>query len=629
MNITADLGDQIPVPSFLVSENSRNEEMFRGLLQLIGTQKLDLSVPRTPESLFLWFGMENSLYILIQNWFTCQLPQMDETMIKEFVALALELTAHRPDVHGSFYDLHNLQQREAYATCHKCSSSRPFLLPSSMGLHNSVHHNCDIPLTCPVTAEKIETAVWEIFLAHKSQCQPSPAKRGRTRLTTDQLAILRSNFDLDASPSDDTVTSICAKTGLKEKVVKHWFRNTLFKERQRSKENPSNFSFSSTDVNPDVEECEKSGWVIEVQQTEASARSTTRPPTKRIRTAISQNQQALLAGYFQVDQNPSRRQMDAISSKVGLPKRVVQVWFQNARSRERKLGPVTSSSASRYPSCQQQQQQMNPTLEAPVVPLPYIVPPRESSTQPPSLGHYDCHVSGPNASNAFSESSPISSDLLKQFIMQLLQNQIPPLGAPPPPLPFEVDELDSPLDLTTGSSRSNDQESPHSENHSPVTSSVATEARPENFCRRNRTSISLSQARFMQSFFMHHKTPTICECENIGRAIGLSRRVVQVWFQNQRAKEKKIARTTAVCGEGVAHQQSLESLPLVEAVKGSECKLCNSMISSSGAEEGTALIEHIFSKTHMDRLLMEICQMERWSLPTEKRTLGSSQAQQQ
>lgn len=32
------------------------------------------------------------------------------------------------------------------------------------------------------------------------------------------------------------------KSGLPQKVIKHWFRNTLFKERQRNKDSPYNFS---------------------------------------------------------------------------------------------------------------------------------------------------------------------------------------------------------------------------------------------------------------------------------------------------------------------------------------------------------------------------------------------------
>jgi len=67
-------------------------------------------------------------------------------------------------------------------------------------------------------------------------------KRGRTRINDDQLTVLRAHFDISNSPSDDQVAAMVGRTSLPAKVIKHWFRNTLFKERQRSKDSPYNFS---------------------------------------------------------------------------------------------------------------------------------------------------------------------------------------------------------------------------------------------------------------------------------------------------------------------------------------------------------------------------------------------------
>lgn len=87
-----------------------------------------------------------------------------------------------------------------------------------------------------------------------------PQRRSRTRLSEAQLAVLRSYFDINNSPSEEKIMEICTKTGLPGKVVKHWFRNTLFKERQRTKDNPYNFSVPpSTSI--DLEEYEKTGRV--------------------------------------------------------------------------------------------------------------------------------------------------------------------------------------------------------------------------------------------------------------------------------------------------------------------------------------------------------------------------------
>ena len=39
---------------------------------------------------------------------------------------------------------------------------------------------------------------------------------------------------------------------------------------------------------------------------------------------------------YQIESNPSRKMLEQIANEVGLRKRVVQVWFQNTRARERK-----------------------------------------------------------------------------------------------------------------------------------------------------------------------------------------------------------------------------------------------------------------------------------------------------
>ncbi|PAA58747.1 hypothetical protein BOX15_Mlig032440g2 [Macrostomum lignano] len=85
-------------------------------------------------------------------------------------------------------------------------------------------------------------------------------KRARTRITEDQLRVLKANFNLNSSPNDQLIAQMSGDTGLPVKVIKHWFRNTLFKERQRCKDSPYNFSIPpATQLN--LEEYEKTGKV--------------------------------------------------------------------------------------------------------------------------------------------------------------------------------------------------------------------------------------------------------------------------------------------------------------------------------------------------------------------------------
>ena len=71
---------------------------------------------------------------------------------------------------------------------------------------------------------------------------------------------MRSYFNINNPPNDETITEIINKTELDKKTVKHWFRNTLFKERQRCKDSPYNFNIPpETSLN--IEEYEKTGKI--------------------------------------------------------------------------------------------------------------------------------------------------------------------------------------------------------------------------------------------------------------------------------------------------------------------------------------------------------------------------------
>ncbi|VDK31496.1 unnamed protein product [Taenia asiatica] len=618
MNITAD-----PLCSWLNSPNLQNSELLQELVRLVDEQKQQINAPRTCDGLFAWFGADNSFCSFIICWLKYQFPQMGGTISDEFVALVLELIAQQPSVSGRFSDLRELQQRQAFSTCQQCSPPRPFLLPSSMSLHFNIHHNEELPALILEAVKKMENTVIEVVRAlQPQQFQVSPMKRGRTRLSVNQLEVLRSTFCSSNQLTEAAIADICEKTGLKEKVVKHWFQNTLFKERQRFKDDPSTLDISQPPSNQ-ASATEHSDEMQLMERTTKPASS-----TKRFRTPISSIQQTVLLQYFQADQNPSRRQMDIISSKVNLPKRVVQVWFQNARSRERRTFIKHASHQSQSPK---------PNFFRPSFSTPPWQP-REASTQATTPSELKCSVSGAKPTNA--QLDLTSVERLQQIFNRILA-QIPPLGIiqlPPsapgqpavtstpqqlPSQPFENYEMDSPLDLSTVPYRSNDNQSSTVQNLSPHASSTVSvnETRSDTFCRRNRTSISSTQARFMQWFFQHHKTPTICECENIGRAIGLSRRVVQVWFQNQRAKEKKLARATAICSEASLNQPKVDSQFLLE---GNECKLCDVKIKRMSEEDTAAVTEHIFSKAHIDRLFATICQGDSWSIEKQQHCLPES-----
>ncbi|XP_058974736.1 zinc finger protein 1-like [Musca domestica] len=57
----------------------------------------------------------------------------------------------------------------------------------------------------------------------------------------------------------------------------------------------------------------------------------------RVRTAITEEQQQHLKQHYAINSRPSREEFRLIASRLQLDARVVQVWFQNNRSRERKM----------------------------------------------------------------------------------------------------------------------------------------------------------------------------------------------------------------------------------------------------------------------------------------------------
>ncbi|XP_075998128.1 zinc finger homeobox protein 3-like [Genypterus blacodes] len=195
------------------------------------------------------------------------------------------------------------------------------------------------------------------ILSGQHQAQVSPTlleqqqcKRTRTRISEDQLNVLRKHFDINSLPSDDEVRRMSALSGLPHKVIKHWFRNTLFKERQRDKDSPYNFN------NPPTTALEESKE--EVAQTPTlspsslspglPANTSPQPQTADLlrmephrgrrcsRTRFTEQQLETLQGVFEATPYPREEEYDRLSARLSLPNRIIVVWFQNARQRARK-----------------------------------------------------------------------------------------------------------------------------------------------------------------------------------------------------------------------------------------------------------------------------------------------------
>ncbi|XP_045514172.1 zinc finger protein 1 isoform X2 [Pieris brassicae] len=64
----------------------------------------------------------------------------------------------------------------------------------------------------------------------------------------------------------------------------------------------------------------------------------------RVRTALNEEQQIILRAHYAFNKRPNRDQCKKIAHKIGLDNRVVQVWFQNFRARERRMSLTATPS---------------------------------------------------------------------------------------------------------------------------------------------------------------------------------------------------------------------------------------------------------------------------------------------
>ena len=62
----------------------------------------------------------------------------------------------------------------------------------------------------------------------------------------------------------------------------------------------------------------------------------------RVRTLISEEQLTVLKTYYGLNPRPKREELERIAAKIGHPFKVVKVWFQNSRARDRREGKHVS-----------------------------------------------------------------------------------------------------------------------------------------------------------------------------------------------------------------------------------------------------------------------------------------------
>ncbi|KAF0305425.1 Zinc finger homeobox protein 3 [Amphibalanus amphitrite] len=461
----------------------------------------------------------------------------------------------------------------------------------------------------------------------------SDEKRARTRISGHQLKMLRAHFDVERTPSDETIRELGEQCGLAPKVVKHWFRNTLFKERQRDKDSPHTSSLPGSSSPPPAHNGGRppgarpmsafptgSGWGAPVtrefgelsitlpsrspfQQSPSPGSSSSTaygspmwseisPPEgqkcssrRANRTRFTDQQVKVLQDFFEKNAYPKEEDLRHLSKVLNLGPRVIVVWFQNARQKVRKVfenqppPPEREEKSSRFQRTAELNYQCN---RCKVVYQRYQELIRHQRQQ------------------CYREESSRQRGKSQEPRSEVGAGAAPALEVKPTPedntykcgkCPQEFDRFDRWREhqvvhvmnpSVVPSSRQNQRSGSPAGSPSARPSHSAEEASDEETDdttgwdrhsqdRRLRTSINPEQLQVLQRTYKLNSTPSRETLEMVARGTGLKKRVVQVWFQNARARERK--------------SQAVRQLPVPVTFSGPTETVVKTKV--TGAEAGT------------------------------------------
>ncbi|KAG7488727.1 hypothetical protein MATL_G00036540 [Megalops atlanticus] len=354
---------------------------------------------------------------------------------------------------------------------------------------------------------------------------------------------------------------------------------------------------------------------------------------RRSRTIIQAEQLDVLYGCYFKDPNPGKHEFEQISEWVHLPKKVVQIWFQNMRARERKgevrfisdgtlaavgkplikftwplTQPIFSSNPKPAPNTStlssssrvsQPSASANPVLIHPKT-RPELEQMKEKDKEAPPTSKPKPEMQKPAPTAKVIPKAKAASAALSEVIMETrsplpypsqqhkgdkgevergeeeeitdeeeeehTRERIGP-GTTNRMIPKQSTSISKPSAL--GSQKQNgltywSPKGPFKINtlsreqlvlsaaHTP---SVAAASTPPTATtksssvdgaylhhsapRRPRTHLTSLQLSILQSCYETCAHPNALECETVGTELGLPLKVVQIWFQNTRAKEKR------------------------------------------------------------------------------------------
>ncbi|PSN40319.1 hypothetical protein C0J52_24542 [Blattella germanica] len=412
-------------------------------------------------------------------------------------------------------------------------------------------------------------------------------KRARTRITDDQLKILRAHFDINNSPSEDQIHEMATQSGLPPKVIKHWFRNTLFKERQRNKDSPYNFNNPpSTTLN--LEEYEKTGEAkVMPLNTSGSGNEDQQTPNKELTPSRPPSTSAVSPASASSSSNKRKQsQPQPFPPPQAFPQPTDMI-----KSEPREISTHTDNQEHKFNNLFMDEHGNNRKDSDRMMDLPDEKP-HHNIHPPPSPVTSMANTSNNDNSNIvpppgmIRSSSPGSLTLTSIIASQLgsdsittthptmnasnmtitssthsagtnTSNMLPPKLTPPNfPPPNQVPNSPGILPPLTsagsGLSRSVSPGRSYSTNssdgfgHGSLTpgacgaNSNGSNSSGSSGKRANRTRFTDYQIKVLQEFFENNAYPKDDDLEYLSKLLSLSPRVIVVWFQNARQKARKV-----------------------------------------------------------------------------------------
>uniref|UniRef100_A0A8D9DYT0 Zinc finger homeobox protein 3 n=1 Tax=Cacopsylla melanoneura TaxID=428564 RepID=A0A8D9DYT0_9HEMI len=323
------------------------------------------------------------------------------------------------------------------------------------------------------------------------------------------------------------------------------------------------------------------------------------PKDKRLRTTILPEQLDYLYQKYQIESNPSRKMLETIAKEVNLKKRVVQVWFQNTRARERKgqfrahsqvinkrcpfcpaLFKVKSAFESHL-STKHAEQCSKGEINIDAIPdeeLSMDSAPSIASSNEASFKSFNSSMPPVfNNANDMDSLKKYYEESMKRYLSEIQLNGTKELT------PEIIAKLKSdtnlpregtttPLDLSKpfdGMGGFNEFED--DENDDSLSECSDDEILPNS----PKNQINNVQMKILSCLYESYKNPNIIEIEALSREMNINKKIIQIWYENTRIKDSKNNVNAII----------------------NECNICNVKYNNK-----YKIQDHIFTKKHIDNL---------------------------